>query len=140
MSDTSETVPSDGPSSAGGLSAAMMFAVIAVAAVAIAFSVGAIAYRGLRAGAGVASGGLLATLNLWAFAYVGRGVLGEGSHRRFWGLLGGLKFVALLAITFALLKSGQVSGIMVAIGYGSLPVGVAIGNYLAARPDEVETR
>jgi hypothetical protein len=120
-----------------GLPPAMMMAIIAVAAVAVTMSVAAIASWGLRIGASVASGGLVATLNLWAFAYVGRGVLGTGGGRRLWGLLGGLKLIVLLGGLYLLLSSGALSGIAVVAGYGALPIGAAIGSFLGPRAEDL---
>lgn len=117
------------------LNATMMVAIICVAGVAVALSVGAILGFGWRMGSSCAAGGLLATANLWAFAYVGRGMLGEG--RRLWGLLGGLKLLALLAAFYFLMSSGLLSGLGVAAGYAALPLGVAIGNLVGPTADDL---
>jgi hypothetical protein len=115
----------------------MMTAIVAVAAVAVALSLGAIAGFGWRMGASTACGGLVATVNLWAFAHIGRGMLGGEGKRRLWGLLGGLKLVALIVIFFLLMQSGELSGLGMAAGYASLPLGVAIGNFLAPPPSDL---
>lgn len=117
------------------LNATMMTAIICVAGAAVVLSVGAIAAFGWRMGSSCAAGGLLATANLWAFAYVGKGMLGEG--RRLWGLLGGLKLLALLAVFYLLMSSDLLSGLGVAAGYAALPLGVAIGNFAAPRADDL---
>jgi hypothetical protein len=93
--------------------------------------------RGWSAALGIAVGGLVATLNLWLFAYIARGVLRGGSSGRLWGVLGGVKFLALLGGAYVLLDRGVIAGLTMAIGYASLPVGVALGGFLAPRADEI---
>lgn len=115
------------------LDAAMMSSLTAVAAVAVALSFTALAWLGWGAAMGVATGGLLATLNLYVIALVSRGVLSGGAHGKWWGIAGGAKFLALLGIAFLLLQSGLVSGLALAAGYAALPVGVTLG-ILAAAP------
>ena len=113
------------------LDRSMMTSLTAVAAVAVAFSLAALGWFGWRAAMGVAAGGLLATLNLWVIALVSRQVLAGGRRGRIWGLLGGLKFLALLGIAFLLLQAGLTNGLTLAVGYVSLPLGVAIGTVLS---------
>lgn len=134
MSQFVET-PKGPERSAPSLNAQMMATIIAVAAVAVCLSVGAIVGFGWRMGASTACGGLVATANLWAFAHIGRGMLGGEGKRRLWGLLGGLKLIALLVTFYFLMQSGELSGLGIAAGYASLPLGVAIGNFLAPPPE-----
>ncbi|HHH28428.1 MAG TPA: hypothetical protein ENK57_08795 [Polyangiaceae bacterium] len=135
MSSFVETPKKPSNEGAPPLDATMMTAIICVAGAAVVLSVGAIVGFGWRMGSSCAAGGLLATVNLWAFAYVGRGMLGEG--RRKWGLLGGLKLLALLAAFYVLLSSDLLSGLGVAAGYAALPLGVAIGNFVGPRPEDL---
>ncbi|MEQ9322856.1 MAG: hypothetical protein RIF41_27070 [Polyangiaceae bacterium] len=135
MSSFVETPNKPSPDGAPPINATMMTTIICVAGVAVVLSIGAVAGFGWRMGSSCAAGGLLATANLWAFAYVGRGMLGEG--RRLWGLLGGLKLLALLAAFYFLMSSDLLSGLGVAAGYAALPLGVAIGNFAAPRADDL---
>ncbi len=109
------------------LDGAMMISLTAVAGVAVTLSLGALAAFGWSAAMGVATGGLMATVNLYLLALISRGVLSDDRHRRLWGVAGGLKFFALLALAFVLLQAGLVSGITLVAGFASLPVGVTLG-------------
>lgn len=113
------------------LDATMMTSLTAVAAVAVAASLTGLAAFGWSVAMGVATGGLLATVNLWLIGLVSQGVLAGGSRGRFWGVFGGLKFIALLGVAFALLRSGLTSGLTLAAGYAALPLGVTIGTLLS---------
>jgi len=117
------------PEGAPPLNAQMMTSITCVAGVAVALAVGSVVGFGWRMGASCAAGGLVATLNLWAFAYVGRGML--TAKRRLWGLLGGLKLLVLLGVFYLLLSSGMLAGLGVAAGYGALPLGVVIGDAMS---------
>jgi hypothetical protein len=124
-----------------GLDAAMVVSLISVAAVAALLAVGALVWRGGAAGLGVALGGMLATVNLWVLALVGRGVLGGGPRGRLWVLVGVLKMVGLFGGAFLLLRAGLVSGFTLVAGYGALPLGITIGTFLrpasaSSVPDE----
>ena len=116
--------------------APLVASITAVAGVAVALSIGAIVAAGWSAGVGVAVGGLVATVNLWMFAYIGRNVLAGGRRRRIWGVLGGLKVIALFGALFVLLHWEVVTGLTLAIGYGSLPLGIAIAGVLGPRPGD----
>jgi hypothetical protein len=116
--------------SAKPLDAAILYALCSVGAVAVVFALGALFIGGPAAGLGVALGGLVATLNLWFFAYVGRGVLAGGTRSRFWTLLAVLKIVLLFGAVWFLMKSGYTSPLALALGYGALPLGITIGAFL----------
>ena len=118
------------------LDGAMKTAIAMVAGVALAMALGALALLGWSVALGVALGGLLATVNLWAFAYVGRGVLQSGSSGRRWGVLGGLKLLALLGAVYLLLDSGLVPGMALAAGYAALPLGASLANFIGPKPGE----
>jgi hypothetical protein len=115
------------------LDAAMMTSLTAVAAVAVALSLGALGAFGWSSAMGVATGGLLATLNLWLIGLVSRGVLSGGRHGRLWGIAGGLKFLALLGVAFGLLQAGLTTALTLAIGYAALPLGVTVGTVIGQR-------
>lgn len=121
------------------LDGAMVIALSAVGGVAVLLALGALFRFGWRAGLGVAVGGLVATVNLWLFALVVRGVLRGGVVGRLWGLLGGLKFVGLLGVAWVLLERGLINGFALAVGYAALPIGIAVGGYLAPRLDDEQT-
>lgn len=108
----------------------------AVACLALAFAIIAGAVWGGRAALGVAAGGAIAVVNLVVFARVVRGVLSGGGRNRIWILIGILKIFALFGGVWLLLKSGVFSPLSLVVGYGALPLGIALGTMLAARPSE----
>ena len=88
----------------------------------------------LRVSFGVFVGALLALGNLWAFRLVGRGFFsGDGSSRAVWGLIGAFKFVGLLVIVAVLVRCNIVGAIPLAVGYGALPLGIAVSGPVSAR-------
>ncbi|MEM9695260.1 MAG: hypothetical protein AAGA56_22145 [Myxococcota bacterium] len=91
----------------------------------------AVVYGGAVAGS-VAVGALLATLNLVAFFLIGRGLLGGGARAGMWALAGFSKFVVLIAAGYALLASGRVQPLPLAIGYLSLPAGIVFATLISA--------
>ncbi len=116
------------------LDAAMMTSLTAVAGVAVVLAVTALSVFGWGPAMGVATGGLLATANLWLIGLVSRGVLAGGKSGRLWGLAGGLKFLALMGVAFGLLQAGMTSGLTLAAGYAALHIGVTIGTLLSRPP------
>lgn len=118
------------------LDGAMRTALTVVAGAALVMTLAAFAAFGWSVALGVAVGGLVATANLWAFAHVGRGVLAGGRKARVWGLLGGLKMLALMAVVYLLLRSGLVPALALVIGYAALPIGVSVANFIGPRPGE----
>jgi hypothetical protein len=113
------------PAPTPALDQSVTLALIGTAAWAVLLTIGAAATSGWNAAVSTGLGGLLAVANLWAFAFVGRGVLAGGPKGRFWGMMGALKFAALILAGFLLLRSGMINGFALAIGYGALPLGVA---------------
>ncbi len=136
--DQAPLLSSDRPASK--LDASMVISLVAVAVAAAAMSLVALVFFEGRVAIGVAAGGLIGLVNLWVFAHIVSGVLAGGQRGKLWGLVGGLKFIALLAGAYLLLKSGWASGLTLAIGYCALPVGITIGALLNPRPppEEIE--
>lgn len=118
----------------------MMASLIAVAAVAVVLSLGALAIFGWEAALGVAAGGLVATSNLWVLAHIARGVLQGGPRQKLWAFAGALKLVALLVGAWLLMRTGLVSGLALAAGYASLPVGVTLGSLFASETPSTPPR
>ena len=118
------------------LDAPMIASITAVAAVAVAFTIVAAIVAGMPVALSVAVGGLLATANLWVFAIVGKNVIAGGRRRRIWGLVGGLKLLALLGGLYLLLENGVIDPLPLVIGYGALPLGIAIGSVFGPRPGD----
>jgi hypothetical protein len=116
------------------LDATMIIVLRAVAAVAVGETVLGLALFGPRAGLGVAIGGAVAILNMWALARIVPQVLAGGQHGKKWALLGGVKLVALATGGYLLLRSDLCPPIALVLGYGALPFGISIGSML--RPAE----
>ncbi|PIE05959.1 MAG: hypothetical protein CSA75_02015 [Sorangium cellulosum] len=99
----------------------------------IAMMVGLLAFDG-HAALGVFVGTSLAVANLWVFKQIGHAILSEsGSSRAMWVLVGALKFVALLVGVGLLLRYDIVGAVPLIVGYGALPVGITMSNFLVAR-------
>ncbi|MCL2823031.1 MAG: ATP synthase subunit I [Polyangiaceae bacterium] len=81
---------------------------------------------GVRLGSGVLVGALIAVANLWVFHRVVTGFLSGHKARGFWGIVGVLKFVGLLVFVAMLLQYHVVAAIPLAVGYGALPIGIAL--------------
>ena len=107
--------------------AAMMVSLISVGCVGLSLALGGLFIAGWAAALGIAVGAILATVNLWLFAYIGRGVLAGGSRSRLYGLLAALKFFALLGVAFLLIRSQLTSGLMLAISNYILYVAIRRG-------------
>jgi hypothetical protein len=114
----------------------LRWSLIAVAILAVVVALVAAVVSGWRSGLGVLAGGLLATLNLWIFIHIVRGVLVGGRRGRLWILAAVLKLGGLLGGAWLLLWTGICSGAQLAIGYGALPFGIVVGSLVAPRPED----
>ncbi|HVY48603.1 MAG TPA: ATP synthase subunit I [Minicystis sp.] len=118
----------------------MRAAILSTGVCAVALAAGAFAFAGVRPGFGVAVGGAIATANLWLLARIGRAFVSE-KGRGAWVAIAVLKLVVLFGGVFLLIKSGVVSGVSLAIGYGALPIGITLGSLFGPKPpDDVATR
>ncbi len=111
----------------------------AVAVCGAVMSVGALPLFGVRAAISVALGAALATANLWALARILSALLpatSEGARAQSkagWALLAALKMIGLFVVVWLMLRSGAVSALAMLVGYGSLPIGIAIGSLVSDR-------
>ncbi|HSC87234.1 MAG TPA: ATP synthase subunit I [Polyangiaceae bacterium] len=104
----------------------------AVAVVGVLFAVAAGVFYGVLNGVAVLVGALVALANLWILARSVKKLLAGGQVR--WAALAFLKFVALLAGTYALLRFGALSPLALAIGFGALPLGITLAGTLFVPP------
>ena len=126
---TKTTVPTE-PESDKGISAVKM---AVLATVGSASALVAVAWLGWspRAAWSVLAGASLAVGNLLAFAIVGRALFSQdGSIRPGWALVGAFKFVLLLLAVALLLRYKVVGALPLMIGYGALPFGITISNWV----------
>ena len=121
------------PSVAEGM---MRAALLSVATVGLAITVGSAAFAGFRFAAGVLIGGVLATANLWVFARLGDAFLGGKGRAAPWAIVAALKLVFLFGGVWLTLKSEVVSGISLALGYTALPIGITLGALIGPKPPE----
>jgi len=122
---------------AGALDARLRTSLAAVAVSAAVFTVCALALS-------VACGGALATGNLWALARVVAALLpdtrrtAEAQSRGAWSLLAAVKMVGLVAVAWLLMRRGIASPVPMLIGFGALPIGIAIGSLVSDRSGQTE--
>jgi hypothetical protein len=117
----------------------MRTAVKSVAVAGAVMTAGAIALFGPREGISVAAGAGLATGNLWALGRVVVSLLPEESgaaaaqSRGAWGLVAALKTAGLLVAAWALLRYRVAAPLPMLVGFGALPMGIAIGSLMSDR-------
>jgi hypothetical protein len=116
-----------------------------LAAVAISgglLTLGALVFGGASSALSVGIGAGLALGNLWALARIVVALLPDGSGRTpggglgGWALLGMLKMVGLLGAVWLLMRHRVVSPLPLVIGFGALPIGIAIGALVSDRGGE----
>jgi len=122
------------------LDASIIVSLVSVGAVGGLMALAALVVLGPASGLGVAVGGLIATLNLWFFAHIGRGVLAGGSRGRLWGLIAATKFIGLFGGAWLLLQADLTQPLTLAIGYAALPLGITIGSFLRREDSGEPTR
>ena len=111
-------------------------AVTGVAATAVVLTIGAALSFGLRAALGVGIGGAVATVNLVVLARIVRAFLGNKGNTAPWAIIAVIKLGGLIACVWLVMRTGVVSGLSLAIGYGSLPIGVTLGTLFGPKPPE----
>jgi hypothetical protein len=118
--------------------------ITAVAVSAGAFTVGALAFASPGAALSVALGGAVAAGNLWLLARVVAALLpesrpaAEAQSRGAWGLVAALKTVGLIAVAWLLMRRGIAAPLPMLIGFGALPIGIAIGSLVSDRSGQTE--
>jgi hypothetical protein len=126
---------SDAPKGTPAIDATMRFAIKCVAISGVVLALGGLTF-GLRSALGVAIGGAMATANLWLFAHVGKAFLERRGLSAPWVAIALLKLFALLAGLWLIMRTGVVSGLSLAVGYGALPMGITVGGLFGPKPPE----
>ncbi|MBM4375469.1 MAG: ATP synthase subunit I [Deltaproteobacteria bacterium] len=116
--------------------APIVTSLVAVGAIAVVFAIAALVLGGPESGLGVAVGGLVATLNFWLFAHIGRGVLSGGKRSRAWALVAVAKFLLLFGGAWLLLRAGLTAPLTLALGYGAMPLGITVGMFVRGGHEE----
>ncbi len=128
-----------------GMDPRLRAAMITVVVAAAAFS-GVAAYAwSSRAALSVAVGGAIATANLWVLArIVGSLMPAEGEEPRSasnaktaWGVLALLKLTVLFGGVWFLMTNHLVDPIPLVVGFGALPIGIAIGSIVSDRRSKI---
>jgi hypothetical protein len=136
---------------ASGLDAQLRVSLAAVAVSGAALAAASVPFFGLSAALSVAVGAGLATANLWALARIVAALLPDESRAStdggagtpapdqapnqtvLWAFLGLLKMFALFGVVWLLMRHGFVSGLGLVVGFGALPIGIAIGSLVSHR-------
>ena len=111
----------------------------AVVVAGAALAVVALAFAGVTAGLSVLVGAALAAGNLWLLARIVAELLpndregAEAQSRAGWALVAVLKMFGLVAIAWLLMRHGIVSPMPMLVGFGALPIGIAIGSLVSDR-------
>jgi ATP synthase I chain len=114
-------------------------AIATVAIVGAALSAAALAFFGPAAALSVTMGGGIAAANLWALARIVAALLpaepeaAQAQSRGGWALLAALKMFGLVAAVWLLMRHGVVSALPMLVGFGALPIGIAIGSLVSDR-------
>ncbi len=131
------TRASDAP--APPLDPRMRASLVAVGLTGGVLTLAAAAFFGLAAALSVGIGAAIAAGNLWALARIIAALLPSTSggaqeqSRAGWALLAVLKMFGLIAVVWLLMRHGVVSPLPMVVGFGSLPIGIAIGSLLSDR-------
>ncbi len=123
----------------GRFDARLQTSIRAVAVAGLVLTLFGAAFAGVRAGISVALGATLAAGNLWLLARIvtellpGDSAGAEAQSRAGWALVAVLKMFGLLALAWLLMRHGIVSPLPMLVGFGALPIGIAIGSLVSDR-------
>jgi hypothetical protein len=120
----------------GGQDKTLKAAVLYVAVTAVLFAIVAAGVEGLRFGAGVLAGGVIAVVNLIVLARIVEAFLTKQGNTAPWAIIAVLKLVFLLGGVWLILRSGVVSGLALVIGYMALPTGAVMASLFGPKPPE----
>jgi hypothetical protein len=116
-------------------------AIVGVAAFGALFVIGAGCGWGLRAAISVAVGVLIAVANLYGLARILGALLGaragEDPNAGIWGVLAVVKVVGLFGGVWLLMTSHLVDPVGLVVGWGSLPIGIAIASLVSDKTERV---
>ncbi len=98
-----------------------------------AFTLAALVVAGRRAGVSVAAGAGLGAVNLWALGRIVRGLLEPGGAVGLWTAVGVLKLGLLFGVLYVLIRSAITDILPLALGLGTLPLGIVIAQGFRAR-------
>lgn len=108
--------------------------IVTIASVAAAMTVASAFLAGGRTTIAIAIGGLLATLNFILFIRLVAAFLDQKGNSAPWAIVGAVKLVGLFAVVYIILKRGDLPPLGLAMGYGSLPIGISLGTLFKPKP------
>jgi hypothetical protein len=126
------------------LDARMRRCLLAVALSGAASTSGALVVFGARSAFSVALGSGIATGNLWVLGRIVGALLpseaagARAQSKAGWVLVAMLKMVGLIGLLWLLMRHGVVSPLSLMAGFGSLPIGIAIGSLVSDRSAPAE--
>ncbi|MGO8998410.1 MAG: ATP synthase subunit I [Polyangiaceae bacterium] len=144
MSGVDESSERDEAIAPRGLDPRTRTAILGVAAIGAFFAIGATAGWGARSGVSVFVGALIAVANLYGLARIVGALLGaraEGdAGAGLWGILAVLKVVGLFGGVWLLFASHLVDPMGLVVGWGALPIGVALGSLFSDKTERQNER
>jgi ATP synthase I subunit len=128
------------------LDARLRTTIVIVLVCGAALSMGGLVSRGSSAAVSVGVGAAVAATNLWALARIVTALLPSGSKSgahvpssaAAWSLLAALKMFGLFVLVWMLLRYAVVTPLPMLVGFGALPIGIAIGSLVSDRSAEEE--
>jgi ATP synthase I subunit len=105
---------------------------IAVAACGAALALGALVLFGRKAAMSVGIGAVVAEVNLWTLARIVSAMLRD-ERAGVWTSVAFLKMLALFVVVGLLMRYPVVAPLSMIVGFGALPIGIAIGSLLGDR-------
>jgi hypothetical protein len=126
------------------LDARMRMCLLAVALSGAAMTAGALLVFGARSALAVAVGSGIATGNLWVLGRIvgallpGAAAGARAQSKAGWVLVAMLKMVGLVGLLWLLMRHGVLSPLSLMAGFGSLPIGIAIGSLVSDRSAPTE--
>ncbi len=133
-------------SAPGALDSRLRTSLVAVALTGFLLTLMALAVSDFAAALSAAVGAGLAAANLWALARVVGALLptdrpgAEAQSRGGWALVAALKMFGLVAVVWLLMRRGFVSPLPMLVGFGALPIGIAIGSLVSDRSAQTDER
>lgn len=86
---------------------------------------------GARMAASVGTGSVIATSNLYVLSRIVGAMVKGGSGGGAWGVIALVKMLVLFGGIWLLMTHGLVDPIGLVVGYGALPIGIAIGSLVS---------
>jgi hypothetical protein len=133
------SAPADDAPAPRRLDGRMRASIAAVALAGAGLALAALVVFGMSTAFSVTVGAAIAAANLWALARIVAALLPEDAQsarsqsKAAWALLAVLKMFGLIVAVWLLMRHGAVSPLPMMVGFGALPIGIAIGSLVSDR-------